>query len=283
MDRHYYSERLTGTPTQGRIDRANLNPMLKMYLQSLIRNGYFQGVFGHHCPDDGFIPGSLGIDLHTGLMLRLKNPNLWPCPDNIENWSENEVFDVIEFCYDNVAKPIDRTEHKWDNCGWHVKSSDQDLGRNEFRAKMNDFLNSYDRGFTLSERGEILLLLEPELNSLIQSPVASSDEVNIVNRVHAASQKFRRHRPSAETQRDAVRDLFDVLEFLRPKAKDVLNRKDMNDLFEIANRFGIRHHTADQQTSYDLDVWLPWMFHYCLATIHAILSILDKNSSEEPF
>lgn len=127
----------------------------------------------------------------------------------------------------------------------------------------------------------VQLLLDPELNCLVDSPVASSDKANIVDRVHAAIQKFRRHSPSVDTQRDAVRGLFDVLEFLRPKAKEVLKRKDESDLFEIANRFGIRHHTTDQQTNYNLDVWLPWMFQYCLATIHALLQLIEIHETDD--
>jgi hypothetical protein len=45
-------------------------------------------------------------------------------------------------------------------------------------------------------------------------------------RVGAAIQKFRRHRSSIEDRRDAVRDLADVLEFLRPKLKETLLSKD---------------------------------------------------------
>jgi hypothetical protein len=56
-------------------------------------------------------------------------------------------------------------------------------------------------------------------------------------RVGAAIQKFRRHRSSIEDRRDAVRDLADVLEFLRPKLKETLLSKDEQDLFNIAKQF----------------------------------------------
>jgi hypothetical protein len=52
------------------------------------------------------------------------------------------------------------------------------------------------------------------------------------------------------TDEKQLENLLDVLEFLRPAIKQHLNKKDENDIFNIAN-FGIRHHNKDQQTEYD--------------------------------
>ena len=76
---------------------------------------------------------------------------------------------------------------------------------------------------------------------------------------------------------DAIRDLADVLEHLRPQAKQVLLGPDESDLFEIANRFGIRHHNQRQKLQYDKAVWFPWMFHYYLATIHAMVHLMERT------
>jgi len=95
--------------------------------------------------------------------------------------------------------------------------------------------------------------------------------------VEFAIHKFYHRRASLDDQRVAVRSLADVLEYLRPQAKAVLiMKKDEADLFEIANRFGIRHHKEDQQKEYDYTIWYPWMFQYYLATIHAILRLIEK-------
>ena len=97
-------------------------------------------------------------------------------------------------------------------------------------------------------------------------------------RVEAAIHKFRRHRSSIEDRRDAVRDLADVLEYLRPKLKEVLVSKDEQDLFNIANNFGIRHHREGQKTDYDKAIWLSWVFYFYLATIHAAVRLIEKSS-----
>jgi len=83
-----------------------------------------------------------------------------------------------------------------------------------------------------------------------------------------------------DEKKDAIRDLADVLEYLRPRLKDVLSSKDENDLFNLANNFGIRHHNANQKTDYDKEIWYPWMFYYYLATIRACISLLRKAENE---
>jgi hypothetical protein len=81
-------------------------------------------------------------------------------------------------------------------------------------------------------------------------------------------------------RRDAIRDLADVLEFLRPQVKQVLTSKDERDLFNIANNFGIRHHNEKQKTEYNKPIWYSWMFYYYLATIHASLRLIEEHKKE---
>lgn len=80
-----------------------------------------------------------------------------------------------------------------------------------------------------------------------------------------------------EDRKDSLRELADVLEYLRPEIKKVLDAKDENDLFNIANNFGIRHHNSQQKVDYDKSIWYSWMFHYYLATIHAALRLIAKS------
>ena len=92
------------------------------------------------------------------------------------------------------------------------------------------------------DSGAILTLAGEGLNDLVATHLPQYDPDNVDSRVQAATRKFRRYSASADDRRDAIRDLADVLEFLRPKLADVLTRKDESDLFHLANKFGIRHH-----------------------------------------
>lgn len=123
------------------------------------------------------------------------------------------------------------------------------------------------------------------MENLLAANIPNHDAQNVEQRVDAAILKFRRYRSSKEDRRDAVRDLADVLEFLRPKVKGVLTTKDESDLFNIANNFGIRHHNDQQKTNYDKAIWYSWMFYYYLSTIHAALRLLEKvkqNADQQP-
>jgi hypothetical protein len=89
--------------------------------------------------------------------------------------------------------------------------------------------------------------------------------------VQAAVLQYRRHGATLDDRRHAVRDLADVLEYLRPNVKAFLTSSDEADLFNLANNFGIRHCNDRQKTDYDSALWLSWMFYYYLATIHVVL------------
>jgi len=64
---------------------------------------------------------------------------------------------------------------------------------------------------------------------------------------------------------------------IRPQLKKVIMTSDENDLFNIANNFGIRHNNKDQKTDYDKAIFYSWIFYYYLATIHATTRLIEKN------
>lgn len=157
-----------------------------------------------------------------------------------------------------------------------MKLSNVNLGE-KILERVNKILNIYEKGYELSADGEILILADAGLHGLFEAPLPSVDPDNVAARVTAAQLKFRRSRSSIEDRRDAVRDLADVFEYLRPKIKDVIAKKDEAAIFEIANKFGIRHHDDKQQIDYDKPIWYSWIFYYYLATIHACVRLIEKR------
>lgn len=238
---------------------------------------YFQEAFGYYCVDAGEVQGRLGSDIEAQLFLIFRKSNLWPIESKCLSYSEDDLFDIIEFIYDSISKPVDGWFHEYGACGWHYTKFDRNAGREEFCLKVNELLRDYKEGFELSQNGEILASIERGFDDLVKEKLEEFDSKNIDIRIEKAILKFRLHRSSQDEKRDAIRDLVDVLEFLRPQVKRVLNSKDENDLFNIANSFGIRHHNEKQKTDYDKSVWYNWMFYYYLATIHAILKLIKNN------
>ena len=132
----------------------------------------------------------------------------------------------------------------------HWETFNQSNGRSLFRSKVNDFLAQYEKRFELSATGEILHKPEAGFEAIFNADVPTQD-ANVEQRIEAAVLRYRRHGSTIDDRRQAVRDLADVLEYLRPNVQELLTKKDENDLFNIANNFGIRHHNDKQKTGYD--------------------------------
>ena len=277
----YYSVRTGKNPLAAKFDLATLRDLFRTLFVKFEDDGYFQEALGYECVDAGFVPGVLGHDLAGILLLELRKKDLTPISSKIESYSEEDLFDIIEFLYEHASKPKEGSYHSYSSCGWHYRTFDKETGRVEYREKMNKVLALYGPGYELSADGEILALADDGLDSLFEAPLPKVDPENISARVETARTKFRRYRSSIDDRRDAIRDLADVLEFLRPRLKKVLTTKDESDLFNIANNFGIRHHNDAQKVHYDKAIWYSWMFYYYLATIHAAVGLIDRAGAGE--
>jgi hypothetical protein len=225
------------------------------------------------------VPDKLGADIESQMFLAIRKSDLFPVEEKCNNYSEDDLFDVIEFLYDCVSKHTHGYNKYLDE---YEDDYDTSAGKQEFRERINHLLCDYREGYELSENGEILELPEQGLEDLVLANLPPHDAENVEQRVESAILKFRRSRSSLDGKHDAIRDLVDVLEWLRPKIKEVISSKDEDDLFNLANNFGIRHHKDNQKQDYDKAIWYNWMFYYYLATIHACLKLIKKDESQSP-
>jgi len=276
----YYSIRTGKNPNSAQMDLKMLRRFFKNLYSYFEDEGYFQKYLGKDCVDAGFIAGELGQDLEGAFLVALRKDHLTPIWQKVDEYSEDDVFDVIEFLFDHCAKPTKRTYHSWNECGWHCEEYDEPAGKMEFRERINEVLAYYGDGFELSNSGEVLSLAEIGLEGLFEAPIPTPDPENVERRIEAARLKWRRHRATWDDRREAIRELADVLEFLRPKLKEVLKTEDEKDLFNIANNFGIRHHNQKQKINYDKPIWFSWMFYYYLTTLHAALRLIEKAKAK---
>lgn len=279
--RDYYSARtgkLTETP------ELTLKILKKLFLVTYDKmegDGYFQKHFGYYCVDQGDVSGQLGNDINAMIFLALKKENLWNLRDKLEYYSEDDLFDMIEFLHDHCSKPVSGRYHQYNNCGHHYETFNDSEGQAHFREKVNYMLKDYQNGFEISEQGEILELPDKNIAPLLEADIPSSDTENVTKKIHLAVTKFRRHKSNLDDRKDALRELADVLEYLRPEIKSVLTSKDEGDIFNIANNFGIRHHNTNQKHDYDKAIWYNWIFYYYLATIHAVLRMVAKKGKKK--
>jgi len=199
--------------------------------------------------------------------------------------TEDHVFDVLEFLYDHVSKPGDWgyvTDETGYNYHDYVSYDDAD-GQKEFREEANRFLCEYKTGFELTSDGTILALGTDGLQQIIDAQIEPYDEINVDRKVRDAIHKWRNRNLDIKERRQAIRELADVFEWLKKTKKlgKILKHKDESILFDIANNFAIRHHNPEQKRDYDESIWYSWMFHFYLATYHAVIRLLKREESNK--
>ena len=165
--------------------------------------------------------------------------------------------------------------------GWNYDDYDgydEAAGQAEFRDAVNAFLCDYKTGFKRAKEGRILSMGPGGLQAILEAEIEPYDEENVDSKVRSAILKWRNRHLDMRERREAIREMADVFEWLKKTRQlgKVLARKDEADLFEIANTFAIRHHDPKQRNDYDQDIWYPWMFHFYLATYHAVIRSLKR-------
>lgn len=273
--RAYYGSRKNGSQAVN-LDLDDLREILFSAYTFFERGGYLVDAFGFHCVDSGYEPGYVGGDIDVFVRLTLFRKDLWPLKDAYQNYTEDDCFTMIEFLYDHVSKPNRKDYHDWDHCGYHYSDFNKQEGREEFRARFALPLERYGTGWEMTEAGEIMSLPPQGMAKLLDSPLPTKDK-RVTEQVADATARFRRHGTTGADRLAAVRDLAGVLEWLRPQIKETLMKEDEQELFKIANNFGVRHMNQNQKLEYDKAVWLSWMFYHYLNSINAFLHMIERQ------
>jgi len=272
--RKYYSARTGKLPARALTLDLVKNLFLNLY-HRWEQEGYFQEWFGYNCFDAGDVPGKFGKNVDAAVEYALRKRGLWPIEPYIAQYKEHDLFDVLEFLHDHISKPLKGYYHSFNGCGWHYETFDAAEGQKLYREETNTLLEDYSTGYKINSIGEIESIPEPGMAQLLTAEIKTKD-TDVKDPMQAAIRKFLRYKSTIEDRKDAVRDLADALEKLRPQLQTVLTKADDADLFVIANKFHIRHNNAQQQRNYDRNIWLSWMFYFYLATLHAATRLLEK-------
>src|SRR5687767_6579644 len=109
--REYYSARTKKNPSVLRLDLSTLLKIFYSLYKDFEEKGYFQDSFGYWCVDRGNVPGTLGPNIGAMVLRKLRKDNLWTIDVCWEQYSEEDLFDVIELLFDCISKPIDGYYH----------------------------------------------------------------------------------------------------------------------------------------------------------------------------
>lgn len=219
-------------------------------------------MFGEECVDDG----SELPDASEAIDRRLGIPDLWPLTP--ETWDEDTFYGLIEVFHDLVSRPRMRRYHSYSGCGWHHSEFHDGPARVLYRWKVNQLMRSagieYELAAEDEDLGRLVAVTDDARSQLVHRALNDGppDTVAVVRHAIAL---YRGRDTSAESKRSAIFNLARILEERRALIKEHLG-KDEGALFEIANRFDLRHRKADQRGDYD-EAFLDWIFWWYLATV----------------
>ncbi len=273
MMKKYYSQR--NNPQKLTLD--GLFTKFESLFKLLREKDYFKEEHG------SYYSSSVPKEIKLKAMLAL---DFQPFPisewDN-EKLTEDNLFDTIEYLYDQISKPGERVDMISESGYnyWDYESYDKEAGKKEYRDYVNNFLLRYRDGYELTVAGQILSGGSHGVQNILAADLPIFGDKSIDLKVERAVLKWRNRQLSLDERREAIRELADVFEWLKTsrKLKEALNKKDELILFEIANKFAIRHHNPDQIQNYDKNIWYSWMFHFYLATYHAVVRMMAKQKN----
>lgn len=163
--------------------------------------------------------------------------------------------------------------------GLDIEGFDKQAGQAMFRDEINEVLVLAEPQLELLPSGQVIERKQ-EHRQLYVEPLNPDAEPEVRDPVEHAIGLFLRRGATDEDKRAAIKQLADALEHLRADVREEFLPKDESDLFQIANRFAIRHNNRDQGRDYDKDVWYDWMFHVYLATIRSTTELKQRRTAE---
>lgn len=266
----YWSQRRAAETGQG-VDLHTVTRRVHREIHRLLTEHFFSESLGFECVDAQDEPVAHPDD---EIEARVGKRHLWSSGPT--GWSEDDLCDVIEVFHDLASRPTRGWVHSYSGCGFHPSAFSKRSGQAIYRWRINEIIGSA-MPLKLSTGGEdlgrMIRTLPSELDHLAAAvlDVAVPDYRDVAHGLAL----FRARSASREQRRSAVVALAGVLEARRPIVKEHLT-KDEGALFEIANKFDLRHRKADQQGDY-AEEFLEWIFYWYLATIRLTNTLVDRT------
>jgi len=163
-----------------------------------------------------------------------------------------------------------------------IEGFDKETAQELWRDEVNEVLALADPPMELLPIGHVVVRDDEHEahRELYDEPVPEGTDPEISAPVEAAIGQFLRPGASDEDRRGAVKLLADVLERNRAEVKQEMLAKDERDLFQLANRYAIRHYDRKQKSDYDKTIWLDQAFHVFLATNRAVRRVRARQQDE---
>lgn len=280
--RPYYAQRqapdATRVPAKPRLDEAKR--AWRSLMADLLERGYLDRAARRPCVDDRNTQDVTQYELLDADFAQRLGDSYGPLDRSPEAWPDEHFFGMIEVGHDLVARPRRRRFHDYDHCGWHYSDFAVDPAQIFYRWRVNQLLIRQGIDLQLAKSGEEagrLVHVTSDGRQELTATAVGRDSAHVDPVRHAVA-LFRARDATVEHKRSACIALYGVLEFRRDQVKAELLSKDERDLFEIANKFAIRHQKADQRRDYD-EAYLDWLYWCYLATIELTDRLIARDTS----
>ncbi|GAB7192782.1 hypothetical protein NUM3379_34910 [Kineococcus sp. NUM-3379] len=266
--RPYWAQRQRRVPESSALSPEQRLDRLKAAWVREVHNfrerGYLDNAVPSPCVD-------ARLDDHQLLSDRLDQmldvPNLWPLQPDA--WDEDLFYSLIEAIGDLIARPRHRTYHDYADCGWHYSRFAAQPGQALYRTRINSLLNRWSFDLRLAEDGEdvgrLVRIVGDDRDALVSTVLATPSATDQNTVAHAVAM-FRDRDADRAAKVSAIVALARILEDRRPLLRDKLHARDEGALFEIANRYDLRHSNPQQLRDYG-EEFLDWVFWWYLATV----------------
>ncbi|MBT2485941.1 MULTISPECIES: hypothetical protein [unclassified Microbacterium] len=256
--------------------REHLAMAFATLLSDLQDHGYFPVALPRECVDEPVSWSQVSEEVRHAIHL----PFEWDgTREAARDWDDPTLYSLMEYFHDAAQRP--RSEghvHSFAGCGPHYADHNAESGTAVYRWRVNALLERYSVNMRMGkagdERGRLVAKLGGDLDTRADDRASRGAE-NPKDEVAQAIRTYRQRGASAVQKRSALALLAGELEHRRERVKVVLG-KDEDDLFRIANKFGIRHKRADQQMDYG-DEFLDYLFTVFLGAV-LLMEQLERGS-----
>lgn len=204
----------------------------------------------------------------------LHSRKIYPIDQYYKNYTEEELFTIIEILYDKIALY---------DYGKNVLSTKQ--VKEEFANHINNILQFYDGGYFLETiSGTITKGVNEALKMMLSEDLDGILDEDPMSKMRTAINMYYRFDSNLETKKKAINILADILEPIRYDLQNILNEtyevnKNGHDklIFDIVNRFNIRHNDNKQFKVYEHDIWYDWMMQYYSSIIITYYKLIKRK------
>jgi hypothetical protein len=285
----YYSDREYGP--KSRIDEEiteNVWGGIIYLIKKRITDSSFGNEFPLYCEYDRNNEIIAGCNLkNLSLALKSEVPGIeWPLdPEDMPDTLI--ILDLIEFCYQNIAKPeLDETHEflRHNHLNFNIEE-----GQKQFRNDINKILARNGIAYELKGNGRIERIASPALDKILMSHIFDTGDKELDNLLNNSIKKYLD--PDSDVHEESLEKLWDAWERLKtiepgkdkkisvtilldkvtkePNFRKIIE-DDASELTDIGNIFRIRHSETDT-IQIGSKKHVDYLFHRMFSLIWLIL------------